>query len=156
MRRKDREVTDPERIEEIIRACDCCRIGLVEDGKAYIVPLSFGYRKDGPKRCFYFHGASEGRKLDMIRKNNVAGFELDTHYRLKEDEKACGYSCRFQSVIGSGWITIVEDRTEKVEGLNHIMEQYSGRSDWSFEERMVDLVTVLRLDIEELSCKEHE
>ncbi len=61
MRRKDREVTDQKKIEEIIQACDCCRIGLADDGKAYIVPLSFAYVREGGKGCFYFHGASRGR-----------------------------------------------------------------------------------------------
>ena len=156
MRRKEREVTDPERIEDIIQACDCCRIGLVDEGRAYIVPLSFAYVREGGKSCFYFHCASQGRKLDIIRRNPLAGFELDTRYQLREAEKACGYSCRFQSVIGSGQITIIGDREGKQKGLNHIMGHYSGRSDWSFDERMVDAVTVMRLDIEELSCKEHE
>lgn len=156
MRRKDREVTDPKRIREIIKSCDCCRIGLVDDGVPYIVPLSFGYVQEGAMGCFYFHGASQGRKLELIRQNGTAGFELDTRYELQAADKACGYSCKFQSVIGSGRITIVEDPAGKREGLNHIMGHYSGRSDWGFDERMVDAVTVLRLDIEELSCKEHE
>lgn len=156
MRRKDREVTDQKKIEEIIQACDCCRIGLADDGKVYIVPLSFAYVRESGKECFYFHGAPQGRKLDIIRRNGLAGFELDTGCQLQEAEIACGYSCRYQSVIGSGRITIIEEREEKLKGLNHIMGHYSGRSDWSFDERMADMVTVLRLDIEELSCKEHE
>lgn len=156
MRRKDREVTDPKRIEAIIQSCECCRIGLVDEGKAYIVPLSFGYVQEEGRHCFYFHGASQGRKLDIIRSNDSAGFELDTHYQLQEDGKACGYSCLFQSVIGSGRIRIVEDADEKRNGLQQIMQHYSGKSDWNFDERMVELVTVLQLDVEELSCKEHE
>ena len=28
MRRRDREITDNEKIKEIIKACDCCRLGL--------------------------------------------------------------------------------------------------------------------------------
>lgn len=77
MRRKDREVTDPERIREIIKSCDCCRIGLVDDGVPYIVPLSFGYVQEGEMGCFYFHGASQGRKLELSRQNGTAGFELE-------------------------------------------------------------------------------
>ena len=38
MRRSDREVTDLQTIKEIIRACDCCRLGLCDAGKVYIVP----------------------------------------------------------------------------------------------------------------------
>lgn len=156
MRRHDREVTDQDRIEAIIQSCECCRIGLVEDGKAYIVPLSFAYVQEEGRGCFYFHGASEGRKLTIIRENPHAGFELDTNYKLHPNDKACGYSCRFQSVIGSGRISMVDEDGEKRNGLAAIMEHYSGKSDWEFDSRMVDAVTVLRLDVEELCCKEHE
>lgn len=159
MRRKDREVTDIKHIEDIIQACDCCRIGLVDHGKAYIVPLSFAYVRndeDDRKGHFYFHGASQGRKLDIIRQNPEAGFELDTNYMLQEGNTACGYSCRYQSVIGSGRIHILDEAEEKIKGLNHIMQHYSGKADWEYDMRMIEAITVLRLDVEELSCKEHE
>lgn len=45
MRRKDREVTDEARIDEIISRCTCCRIGFNDSGEVYIVPLNFGYVK---------------------------------------------------------------------------------------------------------------
>lgn len=45
MRRRDREITDNEKIKEIIKACDCCRLGFNDNGKVYIVPLNFGFTK---------------------------------------------------------------------------------------------------------------
>ena len=42
MRRKDREITDGEKIREIIEGCDCLRLGLCDDEGMYIVPLNFG------------------------------------------------------------------------------------------------------------------
>lgn len=158
MRRKDREVTDIKYIDAIIQSCDCCRIGLVDQGQAYLVPLSFGYvrdEEDDKKGHFFFHGASQGRKLDIIRQNPNAGFELDTNYMLKEGETACGYSCCYQSVIGSGRIYILHEAEEKIKGLNHIMQHYSKKTDWEYDTRMIEAVTVLRMDVEELSCKEH-
>ena len=41
MRRQDREVTDPGKIDRVIAACHCCRLGFCDQGKAYIVPLVF-------------------------------------------------------------------------------------------------------------------
>ncbi len=41
MRRKEREVTDYNKMIEILKSCDCCRIGLVDDKGAYIVPMNF-------------------------------------------------------------------------------------------------------------------
>ena len=43
MRRHDREVTERAKIDEIIKSCDCLRLGLNAEDGAYIVPLSFGY-----------------------------------------------------------------------------------------------------------------
>ena len=155
MRRKDREVTEETRIDEIIRACDCCRLGFSDGRQVYIVPLSFGYTSENGCRTFYFHSAKEGRKLELMRRGGSVGFELDTNFRLNGAETACGHSLRFQSVIGSGRITFAETEDEKREGLQRIMEQYTGRGGWTFEEKMLAETCVYRLTVEELSCKEH-
>ena len=67
MRRRDREETRAEEIVKVIRDCNCCRLGLVDtDGLAYIVPLNFAFVENGEAYgTFYFHGAGEGRKIDM-------------------------------------------------------------------------------------------
>ena len=49
MRRKEREVTDYNKMIEILKSCDCCRIGLVDDKGAYIVPMNFGYEDNNGK-----------------------------------------------------------------------------------------------------------
>lgn len=156
MRRKDREVTEAAAIEGLISRCNCCRLGLCDEGEVYIVPLSFGYELRSDGYVLYFHGANEGRKLDLIRKNPKAGFEMDTNYALNEAEAACGYSARFQSIIGNGIVSIVTEREEKLHGLCLLMEHYAGKDAWSFDERAVNAVTVFKLEVTELSCKEHK
>lgn len=47
MRRKDRQVTDPEKIDSIIAQCRCCRLGFSDGEQVYVVPLSFGYENTG-------------------------------------------------------------------------------------------------------------
>jgi len=155
MRRKDREVTDPAVIRDIISRCECCRLGLCDEGRAYIVPLSFGFVEKDGHYTFYFHGAGEGRKLDLIRRTGWAAFEMDTHYKLHEAERPCGYSARFQSVMGGGPVRIVEDSAEKEAALRALMLHTAGRGGWTFMPGDLDSVTVFRLDAEELSCKEH-
>ena len=156
MRRKDREVTDPAKIEDIIHRCTCCRIGFQDEGEVYIVPLNFGYEIRDGVYTLYFHGAKEGRKLDLIRKNPTVGFEMDTDYALHEADIACGYSARFQSVIGTGVMRIVSDAEEKKRGLWLLMEHSSGKGEWTFNEKMLQAVTVFKLEVTKLSCKEHE
>lgn len=155
MRRNDREITGQAAIDSIIRDCYCCRLGFCDRGRAYIVPLSFGFVREAGRRVFYFHGAKKGRKLDLIRETGYAGFELDTHYKLNESDRACGYSARFRSVIGGGRVSIVETPEEKWAGLEAIMLQNTGRSRWEFSPEMLDAVCVFKLEVEELSCKEH-
>ena len=156
MRRNDREVTDYMKIENIISRCTCCRIGFQDEGEVYIVPLNFGYEAKGDTYVFYFHGAKEGRKIDLIGKNPIVGFEMDTNYALKEADQACGHSARFQSIIGNGVVSIVSETDEKKLGLSLIMEHNTGKQNWNFDEKMVNAVTVFKLEVTKMSCKEHE
>ena len=157
MRRRDREITDNEKIKEIIKACDCCRLGLNDNGKVYIVPVNFGFTEENEKYTFYFHGAKTGRKLDIIKQNNYAGFEFDTNHEIyTKGDKACDYTARFQSIIGNGKITIIENSNEKMKALLELMKHNTGKSEWEFDERMIKAVTVFKLEVEEMSCKEHE
>ena len=113
MRRKDRAVTDPAKINEIMSRCHVCRLGLRDGERVYVVPLNFGLVERDGKQFLYFHGAGEGRKADLIRSTGYACFEMDTGYRLRGGEQACDYTATFQSVIGEGTIAVVEDPAEK-------------------------------------------
>ncbi len=155
MRRKDREVTDPMAIAEIISRCTCCRIGFYDDGEVYIVPLNFGYEIKDDTYVLYFHGAKEGRKIALIQKSPNVGFEMDTNYTLKAADIACGCSAGFQSVIGSGVVSIVSELAEKKHGLSLLMEHNTGKREWSFDEKMLGAVAVFKLVVTKMSCKEH-
>ncbi|MCX4371739.1 MAG: pyridoxamine 5'-phosphate oxidase family protein [Dysosmobacter sp.] len=155
MRRKDREVTDIVKIREIIAACTCCRLGLCDGGKAYIVPLSFGFMEEKGCYTFYFHSALEGRKIDILRKTGRAAFEMDTGYELTEAPKACGWSARYSCVMGEGPVTLVDTAAEKREGLRVIMAHLTGRDQWDFDEAVLEKTCVFRLEAEELTCKVH-
>lgn len=154
MRRKDREVTDPKMIEDIIGRCTCCRVGFQDEGEVYIVPLNFGFKK-GDNYTFYFHGAKEGRKIGLIQNSNQVGFEMDTNYLLHEADIACGYSARFQSVIGNGVVSMIDDLEEKRNALSIIMEHNTGKKDWTFDDKMLQAVAVFQLEVTKLSCKNH-
>ena len=153
MRRKDREITGPELIRRYIHQCEICRIGFNDDGEVYIVPLNFGISGENGSYIFYFHGAKEGRKLDLIRKNPAVGFEMDCHYALTAGEKGHDCTARFRSIIGNGTMSLVESREEKIFGLNAIMGHYTEKNDWTFDEKMLNATCVFKLTVEKLSCK---
>ena len=156
MRRKDREVLDEVKIDKFIRNCDCCRIGFYdkENNEVYIVPLNFGYSHVDNKRVFYFHGAKEGRKIELISKTKKVGFEMDSNHELIIGKMACNYSERYQSVMGTGLISFVEDKDEKIAALNEIMFQGTGKKDWDFPEPMLNGVAVFKIEVTSLSAKE--
>ncbi|MCH5200754.1 MAG: pyridoxamine 5'-phosphate oxidase family protein [Oscillospiraceae bacterium] len=158
MRRKDREVTDPQKIADIISRCTCCRIGFNDDGEVYIVPLNFGYAVKDNTYTFYFHGAKEGRKIDLISKNPEVGFEMDTDFAVYthgRSETACDYTARFQSIIGNGIVSMVSEPEEKKLGLSLLMEHSAGKHDWTFDDKLFNAVAVFKLEVTKLSCKEH-
>ncbi len=150
MRRAEKEIRSRERIDEIIAGCDVCRLGLTRNDVPYIVPVSFGY--DG--ESLFFHTAAQGRKIDFLTSGNPVCFEFERAVKvLGNDERACSWSCAFQSVIGYGRVCEIVDGDGKRDALNCLMRHYSGR-DWSFEESHLAATRVWRVAIETLSGKE--
>ena len=84
MRRKDREVTEMEEIQQIFDECKVCRIGIMDENGPYIVPVNYGYVREEGKVILYIHGAREGKKIDLIRKNANVGVEIDYRHELVE------------------------------------------------------------------------
>lgn len=156
LRRRDREVNDAEKIEQIIASCHCMRIGFHDNGQVYIVPLNFGYEMINGNYVFYFHSAKEGRKIELIENSPYVGFEMDTNYKIYEANIACNYAARFQSIIGNGYVSIIDDPEEKKHGLTMLMKQNAGNDDWIFNDEMVNAVCVFKLVVGQLSCKEHK
>ena len=131
MRRTDREVKDAEGILQIIESCKVCRIGMMDGEKIYIVPVNFGYIYEDEKLVLYFHGAREGKKLELIQKNPAVGIELDGAHELVTGKTACEYSYHYASLVGNGRAQIVTEPEEKLMALALIMKHQTGKE---FEE----------------------
>lgn len=149
MRRNDREITDPSTLQKILKESSICRVALFDDDFPYIVPMNYGYKEE----TIYFHCATEGRKLDLIRKNNKVGFEIEHSSRVVAHEIACGWTTKYTSIIGTGTMEILDQTKDKVKGLNAIMEQH-GRFDNLFDEKLLERVMILSLKINSLTGKE--
>jgi len=143
------EITDINEIEEIIKKAVCCRLGLVDGDKPYIVPLSFGYQRN----TLYFHGALEGRKVELIKKNNQVCFEIDSNVEVVKDEEPCHWTMKYKSVIGTGRAFIVENDEEKSRGLSLIVRHYTSGK-FTFPKPELDPVLVVRVNIESLSGRQ--
>jgi nitroimidazol reductase NimA-like FMN-containing flavoprotein (pyridoxamine 5'-phosphate oxidase superfamily) len=149
MRRKDKAIVEVADIEQIIRKSLVCRLALAEENQPYIVPLSFGF-KNG---TLYFHSAPEGKKIEILRKNDKVCFEFDLDHEVVTDQEACKWGMKYKSVIGFGKAYIVEDIHEKKQGLNAIIEHYSG-SMYEYPEAAINKTLVIKVEIESLTGKE--
>lgn len=153
MRRNDREIKDKALIEQFITKEQIIRIAFYDNGDLYIVPLNYGFIYENDKYVFYFHGAKAGRKFELSKSSPMVGFEIDGEYELLQADVACNYSAKFQSVIGTGRLSIIEDYEEKIKGLNVLLNHISGKSEWDYSKDMVNAVAVFRLEVDKLSCK---
>ena len=153
MRRNDREITDINAINEFISREQIIRIAFYDNGDIYIVPVNYGYVYENGHGVLFFHGAKAGRKFELAQNNPLVGFEIDGKYELMEADIACDYSAHFQSVIGNGTLTILNDDNEKTIGLNALMSQVNHTKNFTYDKSMLDSVAVFKLDIKQMSCK---
>ena len=133
------------------------RIGFYDkaNDEVYIVPVNYGYVIENENYIFYFHGGKGGRKYELSKECPNVGFEIDGQYELVEGKKACDFSAKYQSIIGNGKVQILEDLEEKKKGLNAIMKQATGKTDFEYNPRMVQNVCVYMLSATKLACKGH-
>ena len=152
MRRADREIVDKEAIRSILEEALVCRLGLSDDGMPYVVPMNFGLGEN----CLYLHCATEGRKLDILRRNNRVCFEMDILRELYRHEHHCGCSARFDSVIGFGRAILVEDPAEKRAALDRLMEHCRADGPFTYAEGSFAKTAIIRIDIESMTGKHHD
>lgn len=150
MRRKDREVTAPEEITEIMSRCEILRLAMNTDTVPYILPVNFGMEPDG--QTLYIHGASTGTKYGVLEKDNRASFEMDccTALELNSEDHEC--SMTYESVIGWGVIDELTDVNDKRHALNMLMKQYHAE-EFTFNEGPLPRTRILRLKVQERTAK---
>ncbi len=150
MRRKDRELTNIADIEAVLQKAFVCHLGLADAGQPYVVPMNYGY-EDGH---IYLHGADEGRKIDILKKNNKVCFEMETFQSeiIKGGDQPCDWGTAFRSVIGFGTAELLQSNEEKSRGLNIILKAHDDRS-FSFPEEMLNMTAVIDITIKEMTGK---
>jgi nitroimidazol reductase NimA-like FMN-containing flavoprotein (pyridoxamine 5'-phosphate oxidase superfamily) len=151
LRRKEKEITDKSEIESIIRKSLVCRLGLADDGSPYIVPLCFGYKDNS----LYFHSAKEGRKIEILKRNNDVCFEFDDNLEVQAGKAACDWGMKYRSVIGYGRASFIEDPGEKRKALDIIMRQYAD-GDFKYSEKAFGKALVIKVEIQSMTGKKSD
>jgi uncharacterized protein len=149
MRRKEKEITEKSKIEAVIHKSIICRVGMSDENIPYIVPLCFGYRDN----TIYVHGSLEGRKISTLKKNQNVCFEFDINTELVESENACDWGMKYQSVIGFGKASFIENPELKSQALNIIMNQYS-KKPFHFSDKTIDKMSVIKIEIAAMTGKQ--
>ena len=152
MTKRELQITDEGQIRAILDTAKVVHVGMCVDNEPYVVPMNYGYCLEEGKLVIYLHSAMAGKKLDMIRENPRVFIELDCDRQPFEGEKPCQYGLAYSSVMGRGTARIIEDVSEKIEAMKLLMKTQT-QKDFEFTERLVSIVAVIRIDVEEYTAK---
>ena len=152
MTKRERQVTDPQQIQAILDTAKVLRLGLAVDNEPYVVPMNYGYVMEAGKLTLYLHSAVRGKKLDMVQANPKVFFEMDCDLKPFEGRLPCQYGLSYSSIMGRGTACLVEDVEEKKKAMSILMKTQTGK-DFSFEDRLVGIVTVIRVDVAAYTAK---
>lgn len=149
MRRMEKEIKENQEITAIMQKAEVCRIALVDGDCPYIVPVNFAVHENH----LYFHSAMEGKKIDILRKNNKICFEMDVNTEIIKGKDPCSWGMKYLSVIGLGQAFFIENYGEKKKVLDLLMEKYAGTDSFSYNEKIFKKVLVIGVRIEKISGK---
>ena len=148
MRRREKEITDRAELLRILRDARVCRLALSDGDRPYLVPLSFALDGDD----LVLHSARAGRKIDILRRNPAACFEVEEGVEIVAGATACQFGMNFRTVIGFGEVEFVEDHAERARLLGLFGARF-GAPDGPLPDTEVKRTCVLRLRVRELTGK---
>lgn len=138
-----------EECELLLGRAEVLRLGVVDGGEPYVVPVNFGY--EGGR--IYVHGALEGRRIAAVQDGARVCFEVDEGEVLPADQP-CGFTSRFRSVIGYGAARLLASDADKRRGLGAIMSHYGGSAE-GVPDAKVAITSVMEIEIEGMDGKWH-
>ena len=120
-------------------------------GQPYIIPLNYLYREGK----IYFHSKLNGRKLDNIAENGRVCFEVSATAKITvSNDRPCGCSTRYTSVLAFGVARVVADEVEKAALLNLLVEKYAdGKAFHRVEAKDAAGCAVVEINVEQISGK---
>ncbi len=148
MRRSDRECTDRVEIDGILDSASELRLGLWDGQEVYVVPLNF-VRIDG---ALFFHSATQGRKIDILKKNPRVCFEVTGQRHIEAGKTGGDCTTRYESVIGWGSASFIETSAEKNRILSALNKKFSA-PEGPFPENLLARTMVIQIRVDRLTAK---
>lgn len=150
MRRKDREITDPTEMDQIIYEGKLMHLALVDGEWPAIFPVFYGY--DG--KHLYFHSAMQGHKINLIKQSGKVCFEISIDHGIIEDPLPCDFEARHRTVIGHGQATFVTNTEEKTTALDLIVAQFTPKK-FEYPPARLNHTNVVKIEIVNIKGKKH-
>lgn len=154
MRRKDREVTDLNKIISIIDKCEIMRIGLADGDFPYIVPLNFHYEvTEGNHIDFYIHGAMAGRKYELMQKNGKCSFEMDIPLKIDYLYDCHDITMRYESVMGTADLEFIKDEDKEKVMQEKILSRHEEMSRFPWNRESLSRCAIVKISVNEITAK---
>jgi len=151
IRRKEKAIKDEKEVKAILLKSKYVTLALCKDNEPYLVSMSHGY--DPVKNCIYFHCAREGKKIDILKENNVVwGQAL---YDAGYVQGKCNHN--YATTMFKGKVTFLTDFEEKKAALHLMVHQLEDDPEAylskPISDKSITNVTIGRIDIEHLTGK---
>lgn len=120
MRLKALECTDEEKINLFLEGEKTGFLGLADAGIPYVVPLNFVWLNG----AIYFHGAAEGRKVDMMKANPNTCFTVSADLGTLTHPVPAKTDTAYMSVMIFGKAEQVVELDEAVMVMQKMLDKY--------------------------------
>jgi nitroimidazol reductase NimA-like FMN-containing flavoprotein (pyridoxamine 5'-phosphate oxidase superfamily) len=151
IRRKEKEIESENQMFSIIERAKYVTIAMCNNNEPYLVTISHGL--DRQNRCIYFHCAHEGKKIEILQKNNIVwGQAIDD---LGYVEGACDHL--YATTQFRGHVTFIKDSDEKERALRNMIYRLEPDPEKVIEaqitQQSLKRVNIGRIDIDYMSGK---
>ncbi len=158
MTKRENEITEKKDIERILDTCKYLHLAVSSEDVPYVVTLNYGYEWDETDGhlVLFLHTSRKAHLLEVIEKNTNCAFNMECNVKPFFGPMPCRNGMAYESIMGSGKITVLENTDERIHGLVRIMKTQTGEEENRFDERMVSIVSVLRVDVKEMRAKKRD
>lgn len=156
-----REVLDQTKIEDFLRQARLGHLGMVDGQFPYVVPLNYVWTNG----MLYFHGATGGRRNQVMEANPEVCFTVCEEYGTITDPVPAKTDTAYMSVIVFGKAELVTDLDEATHMLQELIHKYvPGYYNRPLPSQHVDKyrssvfggpVQVFRIDPRQITAKEN-
>lgn len=144
MRRTERQMLDVEFMHTVLRDAQKIYLAMNAEGAPYVLPVNHIFHEGS----IYFHCATEGRKLDLLRADPRIAFSTAV------DIAVDGTTTRYRSVCGTGTAEIITDDTNlKNKILKAIAARFKAPCHFPVSEKKIAITGMVRIRIETMTGK---